>query len=361
MKKKIIYSSVLTALLSASSIALAGGPEVMPEPDYFSGFYVGGIGGVHHNTFNGSSSVNLTQPVNILLPFIPPLTLVQAGTLNNTNVSGGDFSGYGGVQGGFGKAFNHMFYVGVQGWGEWGSTSTTETQYAAIPFNNPTIAPPTQSTSFRCGEDTCLATRTFVANAAASASTSTTMKISNDYGVAAKLGWIVAPRSMLYGKVGASWANIETSNSLNVNASSGTSVRRTLTNTTTSTPIYDFTVSTANSVGLSANSNQTDTKPGLLLGLGFEQFVYLDIVSLNVEYDYVNYGNVSTGPATLSGTSTASASCVNNLTGTACNGFPSGTTGPRPVNTNVTSQATSDAKSSSLMAGINFYFGRDWI
>ena len=57
MKKKIIYSSVLAALLSASSIALAGGIEVIPEPDYFSGLYVGGIIGVHHNTFNGSSGL----------------------------------------------------------------------------------------------------------------------------------------------------------------------------------------------------------------------------------------------------------------------------------------------------------------
>lgn len=356
MKKKIIYSSVLTALLSASSIALAGGPEILPEPDYFSGFYVGGIGGVHHTTFNGTSTVNLTQPVNILLPFVPPVTLVQAGTLNSTSVSGGDYNGYGGVQGGFGKTFNHMYYVGVQGWGEWGSTSTTENQTITAPFNgNPVnfaISRTTPSgTTYR---DIGSAT------VAASATTSTTMKISNDYGVAAKLGWIVAPRSMLYGKIGASWASIETSNSLNVNASASTNFNHTRT-TVDGVTDRNLNIVTSNSVALSTGTtSNTDTKAGLLLGVGFEQFVYLDIVSLNVEYDYVNYGNVSTPPATLTGTSTASATVTNNTTGVVIFNNSTGPNG-NAVTTNVQSSATSDAKTSSLMAGINFYFGRDWL
>ena len=49
----------------------------------------------------------------------------------------------------------------------------------------------------------------------ASANVSTTVKITDEAGVAAKLGWIVAPRSMIYGKIGAEWARIKVSNSVN--------------------------------------------------------------------------------------------------------------------------------------------------
>jgi hypothetical protein len=339
MKKKLIYSSVLTALLSASSIALAGGPEIIPEPDYFSGFYVGGIGGVHHNTFNGSSTVTLSQPIAILN--IVPLTLVQAGTLNTTDLSGGDFNGYGGIQGGFGKEINHLYYIGLQGWGDWGSTSTTETQTATVPFNSPIVRTFTPDG----------VTVTTTTSRSASASSSTTMKISNDYGLAGKLGWIIAPRSMLYGKIGASWANIEVDNSLNVNATHGRSVQV----VTTDGGVPIFSRSRTDVFNLGANSSNTDDgKVGLLLGAGFEQFVWEDIVSINVEYDYINYGSVSTGPANLSGTDTVTRSATT----------PGGTFGPTTttngVTSNVYSSATTNAKTSELMAGINFYFGRDW-
>jgi opacity protein-like surface antigen len=328
MKKKIICSSVLTAILSASSLALAGGIEVIPEPDYFSGFYVGGIGGVHHNTFSGSSQVVATSDFDIGTPTIdiPNLTttLIEAGVISDSDISGGDFDGYGGVQGGFGKVFYHHFYAGVQGWGEWGNTSVTETQTMPVLL--------AQNIPILNGE-----TALFVEPSAA-ASTSTTMKISSDYGVVAKLGWIVAPRSMFYGKIGASWANIKVSTSLDVDTFS-TVENVADTNVFVNTSSLD--------TGTSSNSS---TKIGLLLGIGFEQFVYQDVVSVNVEYSYVNYGHVSTTTDELTGSASLFAA-------------PSGTLLASPIvaDTDIVQTASTSVQVSSLMAGLNFYFGRDWI
>src|SRR6202041_1479325 len=52
---------------------------------------------------------------------------------------------------------------------------------------------------------------------------------------------------------------------------------------------------------LTTQTHTANTKSGLLLALGFEQFVYEDWVSLGVEYDYVQYGRVNAGPTTLAG------------------------------------------------------------
>ncbi len=83
MKKKLINPLVLTALLSASSVAFAGGPEYLPPPDYFSGFYIGGMGGVNHMTYDGTSSVDqaeaLTGPFG-LIQFIAEGPLDQVHT-----------------------------------------------------------------------------------------------------------------------------------------------------------------------------------------------------------------------------------------------------------------------------------------
>lgn len=325
MKKKLIHTAVLTALLSASSIALAGGPDIIPEPDYFSGFYIGGIGGVHHNTINGSSSVTLSQ--DVVSPFIfPPITFLEAGTLNTTDVSGGEYDGYGGLQGGFGKVLNHMYYVGVQGWGEWGSSNETDSATAVaplVPF--PIFFPVEPPNNF------------IIVDPSASATTSTTVRIGNDYGVAAKLGWVVAPRSMIYGKIGASWADIKVSNS-----ASATS------NVNIITPA-GTTIFSGNTTLSASSSNEDDNQIGLLLGVGFEQFVYQDIVSLNVEADYTNYGSVSTGPAQFNRSTVLA--------------FPTLPIGPFTFTngTNLFSSASSNAQVSTLMAGLNFYFGRDWL
>lgn len=327
MKKKIIFS-VLSALLSASSIALAGGPEVLPPLDYFSGFYIGGMGGLQHFTIEENTSVVLTEPVAVLN--IIPLTLVKAGQLNSFNASGGNYVGYGGVQGGVGKVFWQHYYLGVQGWGAWGNDTENNAQTTCLPFATRRVhIPPIKG--FPGGD--------FDISRQASAATSTSTEVSNNYGVAAKLGWVVAPRSMFYGKIGASWAQVNLSNSLTVH---------------TNTSVVDANSGAALlsvDTGLNASSSTDTTKLGLLLGLGFEQFVWEDIVSINVEYNFVTYGRITTPAAQLTGNTFVNAPSISN-----------NELGPFAADTDVYTSATcNNIKISQLMAGINFYFAREWI
>lgn len=316
MKKKIIYSSVLVTLMSASSIALAGGPEIVPEPDYFNGFYVGGIGGVHHNLFNGSSQVNLTDPISLNFLDVGLFVLAEPETLVNNDIGGGQFDGYGGVQGGYGTVFNHEFYVGLQGFGEWGTSSETASNTISGALNNIPIIFPDE-----------------VSNAVGSLNSSTTMKISNDYGISGKLGWVVAPRSMIYGKVGASWANIKVSNTTTGNIS----IQNPLSATT---------------LNLSASSSNEQTQIGLLLGIGFEQFIYHDIISANVEFDHTNYGHVNTTTPNLAG---------NFIVGSNNNPLSPFVPGTYTATSNFNGQSSVRVITSALMAGLNFYFHSNWV
>lgn len=319
MKKKIIYSSALTALLCASSAALAGGPEIIVEPDYFSGFYVGGTGALHHALFDSTTTVNLSEPVFLNFGgIIPPIQILQPGTLATNDTDGRSLDGYGGIQGGWGKVFNHQWYLGIQGFGEWGTNSDTS--------NNTTSVLPVQ---------VGILGNLITINNVPVATNSTTVKVENDYGVAAKLGYLVTPRTMVYGKIGASWAEIKVSNTttlqndLSVNAAG-------------------FQLLDVNTFSTASNSD-SDTKVGLLLGIGFEQFVYQDMVSINVEYDYVNYGSVDTGTSTLVGNTVITSPFV-----------PGGLIAAFAAPSIVTTQASGDAKVGSLLGGINFYFGRNW-
>lgn len=323
MKKKIVCSA-FTLLLSASSIAMAGGPEILPPLDYFSGYYIGGMGGLQHFTIEETTNVFLTEPVALFN--IIPLTLVEAGTLNTFNASGGNYVGYGGVQGGAGKVFWQHFYLGLQGWGAWGDDTENNEQLGNIPF-----APDIHVHVIPNSGD-------FIVNTVAKASTSTSTKVSNNYGVAAKLGWVVAPRSMFYGKIGASWADVKLSNWLSVHVNADI-------NDVRGADILNA------DTGLNADSSTDKTKLGLLLGLGFEQFVWEDIVSINVEYNFVTYGSVTTPPAQLTGDTFVTAPAIS-----------SNKLGPFTTDTNVYTSATcSKIRINQLMAGLNFYFGRGWI
>ncbi|MBS0350937.1 MAG: porin family protein [Proteobacteria bacterium] len=318
MKKRIIYSSVLTALLGASS-AFAGGPEVMPVVEYFNGFYVAGIGGVHHNSYDGSSDIFLSDPVVVEKKghhHHPDrtITLVDSGTLSSSQFSAGDLDGYGGIKGGFGHVMG-MFYAGAEGGGEWGQTSLTNTQALNIPFNN------------------ARARREFTSDVHSTAETSTTFKIKNDAWGAARLGFLPNPKALIYGKIGASFARVSVSNSLNVDASSefhnaGGRERNFISST-----------------DLNATSSSDDNwKEGLLLGAGVEYMV-IPNVSIGAEYDYTNYGSVSTGPAQLVGTHEQTSEHNNNQTVT------------RDVTTNVYTQGTvNKVHVSELMGSISFYF-----
>jgi opacity protein-like surface antigen len=331
MKKKMIYSSALATLLSVSSIALAGGIEIIPIEDYFSGFYVGGMGGVHHVDFGANSKLKVqtaTSPAGTLNPefiFTGPLasvfSLVPGATLATNDVDGASVDGYGGIQGGFGWTFNHVWYVGVQGFGEWGTQNSTQSTETPIESDFGFFPPSS-------------------IEAISVLDTSTKTSITNDYGVVAKLGYVVAPKTLVYGKIGASWATIKVSNSAevvdSVNLNNG----------------FNQTVANSTIVESGSSDRESSGKIGLVLGIGAEQFVYQDIISVNIEYNYVNYGTVNTGPTQLFATQTT-------FTDT---GSGSVVVGPEINNTPtaLTTQASTNARVNSFLAGINFYFGRDW-
>lgn len=313
MKKKIIYSSALAALLSASSIALAGGPEFIPVEDYFSGFYLGGTGAFHHADLEGSTTTNFAG-TTIVGPFGNFVTTIPMQTLAVNDTSGRSLDGYGGIQGGFGWTFNHQWYLGIIGFGEFGkqssSSSTNKTLVNFDAFN---------------GTVTNLTT----------ANTNLNIQVESNYGVAAKLGWVVAPRTMVYGKVGASWANIEVTET--------SSAANDFTISVIGLPIFNDTAQISN-----PQSKGSATKLGLLLGIGFEQFIYADLISLNVEYNYVNYGSVNTDPTVLTFSNTQTTI-----------GTPTVVTAD-DVPTNFSSSGSGKATINSFLAGINFYFGRNW-
>jgi opacity protein-like surface antigen len=315
MKKRIIYSSLLTALFSAST-AFAGGPEVMPVVNFFDGFYIAGFGGAHNNSFDGNSNIFLSEPVVVQREdhrhrHHDPVVLFDSGTLDSGSFSGGGYDGYGGVKGGFGKTWN-MLYVGAVGGGEWGQTTITSGQTLVVPFNHDlTIG------------DTHI-------NTSASATTTTTMKISNDAFGAAKIGIVPSPKALLYGVIGASFARVSVTNSLNTQTSfhADREDRR-----------RPFSFDSFTNLNASSSSNN-NWKEGLLLGAGAEYMV-IPNVSIGAEYDYTNYGGVNTGPARLTGTET--------------NSRHEGE--PRDITTNVfTSGSVTGVHVSSITGSLSFYF-----
>lgn len=323
MKRILLFASAILGSFTGVC-AFAGGPEMALEvPDYFSGFFVGGTGAFHMAAFEGNSSIVAPQDVVASgnIPFATPLpisaTIFTAGTLENNDINGNAFQAYYGVQGGVGKVFDHRWYTGFVGFGEWGSqsdTSVTSAQYSnQVIVNNTPF--PNQTAN---GQYT----------------SSTTVKISNDYGVAFKPGFLVAPRSMVYGKIGPVWANLQVSNTV-----SGTSVFNSVQSSTSDT------LATVKGT-FSGSSSNKDNKTGLLLGVGFEQFIYSNFLTFNIEYNYVNYGHVDT-TTNIAAQGTATANTT-------------GQTAPLGVSSGLTAQTSADARVSSIVGGLNFYFGSRW-
>ena len=140
---------------------------------------------------------------------------------------------------------------------------------------------------------------------------------------------------MFYGTVGGSWADIKVSNST------------TATNQFALTNGGGVCLVCVNTTASGSSSNQ-ENKVGLKLGIGVEQFVLPGVVSVNFEYNYVNYGTVGTGPVNLAASSSGSII-----------GQSFGPTTPRNIPF-LSTQANASAKVDTFLAGINFYFGRRW-
>lgn len=353
MKRQLIFGVAFTTLLTASAV-FAGGPEII-EPDYFSGFFVGGTVAMHSMTTDQNADYNFGTAAGSFLsvPFVivPPSGLQEAvapsghvdltstiggGTIGSMNVDGGSLDVYGGVQAGFGKVFNHQWYLGIVGFWEGGSQDATANSQQQNTFVSTGTASVISSTN---------PSRTdvfFATNGASNVNLSSTTSIDNDYGVAAKLGYVITPTTLIYGKVGAIWANITASSSVNGSVL-GTSTATVVTTDTGGTVTQFGPEAISGSASVNGSASSEDTEISLLLGAGIEQFLYQDIVSLNFEYNYANFGTVTAGPVPV----TASNVVVN---------------GVLQSNTTVGSLSSSgNAKISTFLAGLNFYFGHDWI
>jgi opacity protein-like surface antigen len=230
MKKKLIYSTAVAALFSASAI-FAGGPEmVIAAPSPFDGFYVGGTIGLHQTGFDIDGSTDF---------------VLNAFGFNNTlrvaSLNGGasDTDAYYGVRGGWGKTFMNRWYGGIEGFAEFGHangdvTSTTNGFFFTNTFTN-------------------------------------SAEVSTTWGVAARLGILLSPTTLAYAKLGAEWADLEAC--INGNVTS---------------PFF------RNFNSNYANGCDSDNKAGFLWGFGAEQFVWSDVVSLFAEFTHTSIGSATT-------------------------------------------------------------------
>jgi len=285
MNKKLICTAAVAALFSASAV-FAGAPDtVMPAPNAFDGFYLGATGSFHHTSFTTKNNTDLF--LNNVPVLDLPLT-VTAPILTQNN--GGDSTDlFGGFQGGFGKTFNHRWYAGVVGFAEFGDASQTSTTVLL-----PTLA------------------------GILDVSRSTKASVSSDYGVAFKPGVLLSPTTLAYAKLGAVWANIKVNDDV-----------------------------TAALLGINfgpAPTSGSSTEVAFLWGFGVEQFIYQDVLSLNVEYTFADFGSANADQGTLV--------IVDN---------PVVTTGQQPQQIGLNFNSSASAKISALTAGLNVHFGRDWL
>ncbi|MBS0350939.1 MAG: outer membrane beta-barrel protein [Proteobacteria bacterium] len=203
---------------------------------------------------------------------VPPNVKPFTAELSSQN--GGDRSNnlYVGPQIGWGKVFQNRWYGGLEGFADFGHA------------NGSVSTSSVQANDF-----------VKVTNSA---------QVGDNYGVASKLGVLLTPTTLAYAKLGVSWAQIKTSVS------------------------FDTLYKTA------SNSNR-DMKPGFVWGVGAEQFVWKDLVSLYGEYTYESFGSVSTS---------ATMPIAETIAGKA----------------DLTVNASSKANVSAFTGGVNFHFLNNW-
>lgn len=336
--KNTLILSVLFSSLTFAVFANAGGPDILIGPDYFSGFYVGGTGAFHMAGFNGFSNTDTPNQVAVAETFtdlgMPSVTVsvnqtfFPAGNLISGDADSNSFDGYYGVHGGVGKVFAHRWYTGFEGFGEWGAQKTTVNNFSNFSNDSQVIITTTPGS-----------TTSQAVPVSGSYQSQTSVKLTHDYGVVFKPGFLVAPQTLIYGKVGAIWANLQVTNC--VNGESNSSI------TNSSGVTYQ------SQAVLSGSSTNKDNKISLLLGLGLEQFIYRNFIALGIEYNYANYGHVATATAinvdeTVGGSIPLDDSSFINFSGDS-----------QTANVGTT-RASVNARVSSLIGSLNFYFGSHW-
>ncbi len=231
MKKKLISSTAIALLFSASAV-LAGGPEmVIVGPSPFDGFYLGGFGSFQQvgNDIDGQANLVITQKNSTT-------TTYKLATQNGGDT---DSTGYYGVHGGWGKVFMNRWYGAVEGFAAFGdaNNSVTTTVYPEIFSTNNSV--------------------TFTNSA----------RVETNWGVNARLGALLSPTTLGYAILGAEWATVKAC----INGSANT------VNGGSSTFV---------------DSCNTSSQPGFLWGFGAEQMIWRN-VSIFAQYTYVNLQNTT--------------------------------------------------------------------
>lgn len=339
MKRNLKFGVALATSLSVSA-AFAGGPEVIITPDYFTGFYVGGTVAVHAMDAD-QSAVYTSSPTAGVIPTFAftnagaptAISLVAPGAVfSSIDSNGASFDIYGGVQGGFNQVFNHRWLLGVVGFWEGGSQSSKTSSQQSNVFSATTV------NSF--GD-------TFTSTGLADVNMSTTVQIANDYGVAGKLGYVATPTTLIYGKIGAIWADISSGSTVAGTVSTNTSA------TTVFSPGVSPTDSVASNVSVGGSTTNEQTKVAVLLGIGMEQFIFRDWISVNLEYDYANFGTVNAGPVNVAANGTATGATSGGTVVTPAQAINNAAFGSL--------SSSARAKISTFMAGVNFYFHPGWL
>jgi opacity protein-like surface antigen len=201
----------------------------------FDGFYVGADVGVNQGVFNVNSSAELNIPgVTELIP--------RQQSYNSTTVAP-----IGGLTLGYGKTFNRL-YLGLRLNGDLSTLQKTSNSHLQ--------------------ENTFGYTQT----------DQTKAKLSNDYGLLFQPGFLLTPRTLIYGLVGPEGSNLSVSNTTSFIAPVG--------------------------VGVGAvSSTKRSEVIGIRAGLGFQQYLAHHI-SIGAEYDFTSYEHEranATGSGVLTG------------------------------------------------------------
>ncbi len=233
-KPQSLALAAFAALFSAS--AFAGGPEMLlPAPNPFDGFFIGGTVGLNHTGYEMDSSVSSFRKKCLHDPSSPTVVTPLI------SQSGGDTDDevYGGIRGGWGKTFRGRWYGGVEGFGTFGNSDGEVTQ------------------TFFPGNQVFTATSTNDGH------------VGDQWGVNAKLGILLSPTTLAYTRLGVIWADVQAT--IDVDA---------------------FVPGLNSSISILDASN-SNNQSAFLWGFGLEQFVWGDMVSIFAEYTHANFNSVN--------------------------------------------------------------------
>lgn len=239
-KPQSLALAAFAALFSAS--AFAGGPEMLlPAPNPFDGFFIGGTVSLNQTGYEIDSSLQKFRTKRNCSKKSPGLTTTT--TIASQDGGDTDTEVYGGVRGGWGKTFRGRWYGAVEGFGSFGNS------------------------------DGDISTTLFPGSTSFSLTQTNDAHVGSQWGVDAKLGLLLSPTTLAYTRLGVIWADVEATIDVNQTVASDA----------------PFAPASGNIIDASNQKNQS----AFLWGFGLEQFVWGDMVSIFAEYTHANFNSVS--------------------------------------------------------------------